>query len=1280
MIQVIFYTDNYPNGIAVQANEDYVSNKFTRYHGKVSANSVDFSVDNSDNTFVWDYVNKKLTVRFIDNLGNEQFENLEQYTKVQIKINNKLDFTGYIDYPNESYDENTLEFTAKDFWFRCENTKVDKQPYISYPAAPLYFNDLFKEYLLKANYEGTFDNVYDINQEIDYFMVEEDSTVADVLNRLVESVGGEVYFNNEGNIVFDGGCFAAQDVTPPSSGQYVITENDISNLSIKRNALKNNVFEVKATPPRKNLDDDGNMILDYVYVGADPDKPIKIGTDTETEFQVEFDENKVFYVVGYQNTQKYWWEFWKKDSEVFKFEATGGITLDQATYNSNFFYNIPGDEYGGGYIKNPSVFDIKLNGADVTDPPEEVTLFAFMGCFLKEDTFIAVVGEPDAGDYERKMELENNVIQTKAWAELLASYLKQVDNNKMTLSFELVNEDIGKDVKVGDYITINVSNPQLQKVDGIFKVETIAYDYAKGIYECEVDLVYSQLTPETANIKTRNDFNFNVPNGFLLQMREEFPFIENRITLTENQLDEIADDSKLTVDEKRTLRLEKQKIETEKLQLVNAATKYNVSYTNYETAYNNLIDYLNTLNLSSNETTDGINRTDFVNNFQSYYNERKNLIDNIDDVIQVVTDKFKGTAPNIPSGLSLASNAYDNKMYVTATWDNNTQSIFSHFEVAFKYEGSIEEFIVGSPITPNLTFLVDADRTLSVRVRSVSNDNYFSDWSAPVEITTGIIPATPDNPDSIVATAGVGLVVVRWGNIEADTPNFSHYWIQRKIDTNAYVDLENTEANSLIDRDLIADDNDHDYTYRLKVVDKYGNASTYWKVSNTVSASSKVDADDIKVNTITANNMTVALDFQGHNISGGTLKSNLTENFDGSDIPITEIDLDNGDYFKMGRKSDGQYIEYKKDPVTGEYNFTLVGGQLEASNALLLSDTDINVTVGSTGDFATLNDALEYMSKFMIIKRADGSRLHGNIYLLSGYEQTEQLSFYDVNLNWVTITSEDINVNVSFSASSIIYAVNSILPTLEIHFDFNNNNFPSPFGFCYLENSFIQIGVPNSVNKFGFSNAQSYGFMVLEEGSRILTYGSTFENIDGIKLQNSKVISKNLKYLNNRNEILCDYNSYVDLGNTDFTGTISSNIIANNLSIVNANSCIFNSSVSPNVEVNGGSQINVTGSTGVNGNIPVNTIDRKGIIFDEGAVNNFANQTDITNKRDFISVSRTTYGVTPTNIEAENYMNTNYSSYPVGTMAQLSHTDSGNTTYFYMIKMSSGWNYLKSDI
>jgi hypothetical protein len=632
MIQVIFYTDNYPDGIAVEANEDYVSNKFTRYHGKVSANSVDFSVDNSDNTFVWDYVDKKLTVRFIDSLGDEQFENLEQYTKVQIKINNELDFTGYIDYPNESYDENTLEFTAKDFWFRCENTKVDKQPYISYPADPLYFNDLFEEYLLKANYEGTFDNVYDINQEIDYFMVEEDSTVADVLNRLVESVGGEVYFNNEGNIVFDGGCFAAQDVTPPSSGQYVITENDISNLSIKRNALKNNVFEVKATPPRKNLDDDGNMILDYVYVGADPDKPIKIGTDTETEFQIEFDENKVFYVVGYQNTQKYWWEFWKKDSEVFKFEATGGITLDQATYNSNFFYNIPGDEYGGGYIKNPSVFDIKLNGADVTDPPEEVTLFAFMGCFLKEDTFIAVVGEPDAGDYERKMELENNVIQTKAWAELLASYLKQVDNNKMTLSFELVNEAIGKDVKVGDYVTINVSNPQLQKVDGLFKVETIAYDYAKGIYECEVNLVYSQLTPETANIKTRNDFNFNVPNGFLLQMREEFPFIENRITLTENQLDEIANDNKLTPSEKKTVRTEWQRIQNEYASITNQAAAYELSYSNYTTQYNALDVYITGLNLTS-DTTETIDRATFISKFENYYVEKEAIVNKIQNRI-----------------------------------------------------------------------------------------------------------------------------------------------------------------------------------------------------------------------------------------------------------------------------------------------------------------------------------------------------------------------------------------------------------------------------------------------------------------------------------------------------------------------------------------------------------------------------------------------------------------------------------------------------------------------
>ena len=40
-------------------------------------------------------------------------------------------------------------------------------------------------------------------------------------------------------------------------------------------------------------------------------------------------------------------------------------------------------------------------------------------------------------------------------------------------------------------------------------------------------------------------------------------------------------------------------------------------------------------------------------------------------------------------------------------------------------------------------------------------------------------------------------------------------------------------------------------------------------------------------------------------------------------------------------------------------------------------DSNILVTVGTRGTFQTLNQALEFMSKFMIIHHADGQQLKG---------------------------------------------------------------------------------------------------------------------------------------------------------------------------------------------------------------------------------------------------------------------------------------------------------------
>ena len=65
---------------------------------------------------------------------------------------------------------------------------------------------------------------------------------------------------------------------------------------------------------------------------------------------------------------------------------------------------------------------------------------------------------------------------------------------------------------------------------------------------------------------------------------------------------------------------------------------------------------------------------------------------------------------------------------------------------------------------------------------------------------------------------------------------------------------------------------------------------------------------------------------------------------------------------------------------------------------------DETVTVGSTGDFATINDALEYYSTKYPNYRAEGILVE--IVLLNSFVMEEQVLVNDVDLGWIRITNE----------------------------------------------------------------------------------------------------------------------------------------------------------------------------------------------------------------------------------------------------------------------------------
>jgi hypothetical protein len=303
----------------------------------------------------------------------------------------------------------------------------------------------------------------------------------------------------------------------------------------------------------------------------------------------------------------------------------------------------------------------------------------------------------------------------------------------------------------------------------------------------------------------------------------------------------------------------------------------------------------------------------------------------------------------------------------------------------------------------------------------------------------------------------------------------------------------------------------------------------------------------------------------------------------------------------MGRKSDGQYIEYNGEELV------LVGG-----NIVNLTDTEINVTVGSGGDFATLNEALEYMSKFMIIKRADNTKLTGNINILTGYQETESLEFYNVDLSWVTITSQDTEVLVNRpNGTRFLRAEFSKLPTFKILFNMNNGHFydsiSDSFCFVHLLNStvkFERVLSPNYVEP-GFYNfdTNEANYFEVYENSQVFANFATFNNISGIIVENSKWISYSVDVKNSYRGFIFRNSSFGDITSTNFDGTNNGyNVFAEKASVVNASNCYFadfSSQPQSNVGIIEGSFISIYNSSNAKPTRTVNTLSSQGVIFSD---------------------------------------------------------------------------------
>jgi len=106
------------------------------------------------------------------------------------------------------------------------------------------------------------------------------------------------------------------------------------------------------------------------------------------------------------------------------------------------------------------------------------------------------------------------------------------------------------------------------------------------------------------------------------------------------------------------------------------------------------------------------------------------------------------------------------------------------------------------------------------------------------------------------------------------------------------------------------------------------------------------------------------------------------------------------------------------DVIDEERNFTIANGNVaivQDQNRLFYPTTTA-ITVGGAGDYATINEAIAFLSDRRARYVEGQSTSPATINLLTGFIMAEQVFVVGMNLGWITITSVDAEVTIARSA------------------------------------------------------------------------------------------------------------------------------------------------------------------------------------------------------------------------------------------------------------------------
>lgn len=388
--------------VSIEINESWL--------GKLDPNTATVKLDNSKGLF---YINPYGQVVGPNNVI------FQEGITATIDIDGIRKFTGYVDkQPKFSVDKKQISLSLKDKWKQFEKKRCENKVYLS-TAFLTVLNDLVTqagEIIENTNFENP-------ELTINYWYVNEEKSITDALTELVKSVGGQLYYNENGILIFKAG-FKSTFTTD------VVDTFTVSNISgdfeLSPNGEKYEQVEVRNK--RKTLSNK----LEYVYIGATEDQPFEVPPeglppDANDKFLAKFDD-------------PVWWLEYYSGVE---FAADAGISLNEAKYNDNFL------DYTNHVLKNPFELDLRVdNTSGITG---NITDFKIEGkkVIEEEDYYLYPIVSTN-----EKYTFDTELISDRVWGESLAKWLYEEVQVKPKIEIKVADFASGLNLNIGEKILV----------------------------------------------------------------------------------------------------------------------------------------------------------------------------------------------------------------------------------------------------------------------------------------------------------------------------------------------------------------------------------------------------------------------------------------------------------------------------------------------------------------------------------------------------------------------------------------------------------------------------------------------------------------------------------------------------------------------------------------------------------------------------------------------------------------------------------------------------------